>query len=95
MTASKARKGNRWAGVEKRGPGRWRARVRGPDGRERSKTFEREEDARRLLDSQRNSRTHRGEWIDPGFARNPFGEYVGPLAGDEVVPDVLDDRQHS
>ena len=27
MTASQARKRNRWAGIEKRGPGRWRAQV--------------------------------------------------------------------
>ncbi len=29
------------AHIDKRGPGRWRARYRGPDGRERSKTFNR------------------------------------------------------
>lgn len=37
------------AHVEKRGPGRWRARYRGPDDRERSKTFERRVDAERWL----------------------------------------------
>jgi hypothetical protein len=35
--------------VEKRTTGRWRARYRGPDGRERSKTFDRRVDADRWL----------------------------------------------
>ena len=38
------------AHVEKRAPGRWRARYRGPDGRERSKTFGRRTDAERFLE---------------------------------------------
>lgn len=33
------------AHVEKRGAGRWRARYRDPDGRERSRTFARRVDA--------------------------------------------------
>ena len=37
------------AHVEKRAQGRWRARHLGPDGRERSKTFDRRADAERFL----------------------------------------------
>ncbi len=33
------------AHIEKRGRGRWRARYRTPDGRERSKTFDRRADS--------------------------------------------------
>lgn len=37
------------AHIERRGPGRWRARYRGPDGKERSRTFDRKADAERFL----------------------------------------------
>lgn len=54
--------------VEKRGPGRWRARYRGPDGRERSKTFERRVDAQQWLDRVHGDLA-RGEYVDPWEAR--------------------------
>src|SRR5580765_7484882 len=50
--------------VERRGVGRWRARYRGPDHRERSKTFERKVDADRWLSAQ-TSAIDRGTWLDP------------------------------
>ena len=37
------------AHIEKRGAGRWRARYRAPDGRERSQTFDRKVDAQQWL----------------------------------------------
>jgi len=37
------------AHIQKRGPGRYKARYRGPDGHERSKTFTRKGDAERWL----------------------------------------------
>jgi hypothetical protein len=50
--------------VERRGPGRWRARYRGPDGRERNRTFERRHDAERwLADVQDQIRWRK--WLDP------------------------------
>lgn len=52
------------AHVEKRGPGRWRARYRGPDGRERSRTFSRRADAERFLAGVEVAKS-RGEWLDP------------------------------
>lgn len=56
------------AHIEKRGPGRWRARYRGPDGRERSKTFERKVDAQQWLDRMHGD-IARGEYVDPREAR--------------------------
>jgi integrase len=52
------------AHVEKRGPGRYRARYRGPDGRERSKTFKRKLDAERWAASM-EADVARGAWRDP------------------------------
>src|SRR5438132_190497 len=46
----------------------WRARYRGPDGRERSKTFDRKADAENWL-TGRESAKLRGEWIDPTAGR--------------------------
>src|SRR5262245_17461527 len=63
------------AHVEKRGPGRWRARYRGPDGRERSKTFDRKTDAERWITTQ-GADVARGDWIDPSLGRMTFGHWV-------------------
>jgi len=63
------------AHVQKRGPSRWRARYRGPDGRERSKTFERRSDAERWVASIEVSKA-RGEWVDPALGRCTFAVWV-------------------
>jgi integrase len=60
--------------IERRG-GSWRARYRGPDGRERSKSFQRKSDAERWLVHQR-SLMARGDWTDPALGRITFGEYA-------------------
>jgi integrase len=60
--------------VEKRGPSRWRARYRGPDRRERSKTFARRVDAERWLAGISVAITRR-EWTDPARARLSVGEW--------------------
>lgn len=60
--------------VERRGKARWRARYRGPDGRERSKTFRRRIDADRYLvniDFQRA----RGQWVAPELGRTTLSEF--------------------
>ena len=62
------------AHVEKRGPGRWRARYRGPDGRERSQTFDRKADAERWL-AQVETDKARGQWVDPAAGRITFGSW--------------------
>lgn len=63
------------AHIEKRGPGRWRARYRAPDGRERSRTFERRSDAERWLKTS-GADLVRGDWTDPQLGRMRFAEWV-------------------
>lgn len=58
--------------VEKRGPGRWRARYRGPDGRERSRTFGRKTDASAWLTAE-TAKLQRGEWTDPARGKLTVG----------------------
>lgn len=63
------------AHIQKRGAGRWRARYRGPDGIERSKTFERKTDAERWLAANEVAKA-RGDWIDPRAGRCTFEEWA-------------------
>jgi hypothetical protein len=63
------------AHVEKRGPNRWRARYRGPDGRERSKTFTKRADADRWLAGVEVSKAS-GEWVDPRLGKITFTQWV-------------------
>lgn len=60
--------------IERRGNS-WRARYRGPDGRERNKSFQRKSDAERWLTQQR-SLMAQGDWTDPALGRITFGEYA-------------------
>lgn len=53
----------------------WRARYYGPDGRQRSKSFERKSDAERWLTQQR-SLIVQGDWTDPARGRITLGEYI-------------------
>jgi integrase len=61
--------------IEKRGPKRWKARYYGPDGKQRSRTFERKVDAERFLAAQAVSRA-RGEWIDPSLGKMTVAEWA-------------------
>jgi hypothetical protein len=61
--------------VEKRGAGRWRARYRGPDGRERNQTFSRKVDAERFLVQVEHDK-QRGTWVDPELGKTTLAEYV-------------------
>lgn len=66
------------AHVERRERGgrvRWRARISTPDGRERSKTFDRKVDAERWLLEHESARA-RGDWIDPQAGRIAFEQWV-------------------
>jgi hypothetical protein len=67
------------AHIEKRerpqGGAVYRARYRGPDGRERSKTFKKRSDAQRWLTEQ-ESRRNAGTWVDPGAGRFRFGTFA-------------------
>lgn len=71
------------AHVEKRGPGRWRARYRGPDGRERSKTFQRKLDADRWLASIEGDKV-RGTWVDPAAGRQLVRDYIEAWSSAQV-----------
>lgn len=51
--------------IDKRESGSWRARYRGPDRRERSRTFARKGDAERWLRAQETA-VAEGTWLDPG-----------------------------
>lgn len=50
--------------IQNRGQGRWRARYRGTDGRELSKTFKRKADAELFIANVESSKA-RGDWLDP------------------------------
>lgn len=62
------------AHVQKRGD-RWQARYRGPDGRERSKRFDRKIDAERWLDLN-GADIARGQWVDPRLGKITFREWA-------------------
>lgn len=61
--------------VDRQPNGRWRARYRDPQGRSRSRTFDRKGDAERFL-TQNGIELQRGEWIDPAARRVLFSEWA-------------------
>jgi integrase len=63
------------AHVERRGPARWRARYRGPDGRERSQTFETRRDAERFLTQVEHAKLT-GTYVDPTAGRVTFRKFA-------------------
>lgn len=60
---------DRWKG------NRWRARYRTPDGKSRSKVFDRKVDAERFLTSVEHGKLT-GDYVDPEAGRQTFGSYV-------------------
>ena len=62
------------ATVKKRGKG-WQATYRGPDGRERTRTFNLKVDAQRWLDTEQADLA-RGVWADPREARITLADYA-------------------
>ncbi|WP_336922382.1 tyrosine-type recombinase/integrase [Aquipuribacter sp. SD81] len=61
--------------IAKRPDGRWRARYRGPDGRERARHFDRKVDATRWLD-EATAGIVTGQWVDPRAGRQTFRQYA-------------------
>jgi integrase len=57
--------------IDRRDNGRYRGRYQGPDGRWRSRTFDRRIDAQRWLTNEL-SKVDRGEWVDPRAGRVTF-----------------------
>jgi integrase len=66
--------------VQRRGPSRYKARHRAPDGRERSKTFARKADADRWLVTQEADKA-RGAWVDPALGRVTFASWAQEWLG--------------
>jgi len=62
----------------------WRARYRGPDGREHSKSFDRKIDAERWLRTEL-AKLDRGQWVDPD---------QGNIAWSDYSLQVIADRPH-
>lgn len=60
--------------VAKRPDGRWRARFRGPDGRERARHFDRKVDAERWARTE-VGRIDQGSWTDPARGKLTITEY--------------------
>src|SRR5688572_7308011 len=61
--------------IDKQDNGRWKARYRDANGRSRSQTFRRREDARQFLE-RTGTAIQRGEWRDPQAQRMTFGEWA-------------------
>ncbi|MDQ3417010.1 MAG: site-specific integrase [Actinomycetota bacterium] len=61
--------------VQRRGPGKWRARWRGPDGKEVSQAFTRRTDAEQRLATVKTDMS-RGSYVDPKAGRVPTGVWA-------------------
>lgn len=61
--------------VRKVGTGRWQARYRAPDGRERARNFGRKLDAERFLATVEADKL-RGGWVDPRLSRITVAEWT-------------------
>lgn len=57
--------------IEKRAPGKYRARYRDPGGRQRSRTFKKKGEAERYL-SQIETDVLRGSWLDPAKGKTTY-----------------------
>jgi len=62
------------ASVDKLGSGRWQARYRDPDGKQRKRTFPRKSDADRFLTTIEH-KILTGAYVDPAAGRRTFREY--------------------
>jgi integrase len=70
------------ASVRKRGKA-WQATIRGPDGKERTKTYAKKVDAERWANTQEADKA-RGTWIDPTAGRVTFGQFALSWAEGQV-----------
>ena len=67
---------DRWARADRKGSGkRWRVRYAGPDGRERSRSFDRKADADRFLHSTA-AKVDDGTWTDPAAGKVTLRTYA-------------------
>jgi integrase len=63
------------ASIKRRPNGSWRARYRGPDGKEHARHFDRRTDAQRWLDEQ-TAGLVTGQWADPRDGKITFDRYA-------------------
>jgi hypothetical protein len=67
-------------------PGRskpYQARYRAPDGRERTRTFQRKVDAERwLIEKERDEAL--GDWVDPALGQMVFSEWASKVEAIEL-----------
>jgi integrase len=70
------------AHIQKRGD-RWQARYRAPDGRERTKRFDRKVDAQRWLATVEADKA-RGTYVDPEAGQRTFGDYAASWRAGQV-----------
>jgi len=63
------------AHIQRLAKNRWRARYVAPDGRERSRTFDRKVDAELFVASVETDKV-RGAWVDPRLSKTTFGEWA-------------------
>lgn len=79
--------------TEKTATGRWKGCYRAPDGRERSKTFDRKTDADAFWQTAEADKL-RGQWIDPRLGRQTFGAYAAAWqeaqVHDEATADLVE-----
>ena len=63
------------AWVAKTETGCWKGRYRAPDGRTRSKTWDRKTDAQKWLRAELGRRD-RHEWVDPAMSKTTFADWL-------------------
>ena len=71
------------AHVRKLDNGRWEARYRAPDGRERARRFSTKRAANDHL-AQVRTDLHRGTWVDPSAGRITYADWVERWLSTEV-----------
>ena len=79
------------AHVEKRGPGRWRARYRESDGTQRSRTFPTRSAAERFLTEIEHSKNV-GAYIDPTAGRELFRDFAERWFAGQVYRPTTEER---
>lgn len=68
------------ASIKKRPDGKWRARYRGPDGKEYAKHYARKIDAQKWLDKE-TAKIITGSWVDPHAAKITVQDWVTTWLG--------------
>ena len=84
---------DRWKRGDRRGAGRrWRVRYAGPDGRERSRSFDRKVDAERFR-AQAEADVQRGTWIDPAAGKVTLRRYADGWLAAQTFDEATRDSQ--